>query len=92
MTGHGSKFDRMKDEAIAALLSHKSIEEAACAIGVTANTLSRWMKEKEFLEGLEGAKKLMYSEAIERLREGSGAAANTILKVMIDPNAPPSAG
>jgi transposase-like protein len=91
MKGHGAKFDRMKDEAIAALLSHKSIEDAARAIGVNPNTLSRWMKETEFLEGLEGARTLMYSEAIERLREGSGAAANTILKVMIDPSSPAAA-
>ena len=81
----------MKDEAIAALLSHRSIEEAARALGVDASTLSRWMKDKEFLESLEGAKKLMYTDAIERLREHAGAAATTILKIMVDPNSGPSA-
>ncbi len=91
MTGHGSKFDRKKDEAIAALLSHKSVEDAARAVGVSPNTLSRWMREAEFLEGMEGARRLMYSEAIERLRDAAGAAANTVLKVMIDPNTPPAA-
>jgi hypothetical protein len=33
MKGHGAKFGRKKEEAIAALLSSKSIEDAARAIG-----------------------------------------------------------
>lgn len=90
MTGHGAKFDRKKDEAIAALLSHKSLEDAARAIGVNPNTLTRWKKETEFLEGLEEARRLMYSEAIERLRSAAGAAASTVLKVMINPSTPPA--
>ena len=36
MTGHGSKFGRKKEEAIAALLTQRNIEEAA---RVTATTL-----------------------------------------------------
>ena len=32
MTGHGAKFGRKQEEAIAALLSHRGIEEAARAI------------------------------------------------------------
>ena len=28
MTGHGAKFERKKEEAIAALLTHRNIEEA----------------------------------------------------------------
>jgi hypothetical protein len=39
MKGHGSKFGRKKEEAIAALLTNRNIEEAACAIGVEPNTL-----------------------------------------------------
>ena len=34
MTGHGSKFGRKKEEAIAALLTQRNIEEAARSIGV----------------------------------------------------------
>ena len=36
------------EQAIAALLSHRSVEEAARAVGISANTLLRWMKEPEF--------------------------------------------
>jgi hypothetical protein len=48
MKGHGSKFERKKEEAIAALLSHQSIENAAKAANIAQNTLLRWMKEPEF--------------------------------------------
>ena len=38
-----------KQEAtIVALLSHRSIEEAARAVPISAKTLLRWMKEPEF--------------------------------------------
>jgi hypothetical protein len=48
MTGHGAKFDRKKEEAIAALLTHRNIEEAANAVRISGKTLLRWMKEPEF--------------------------------------------
>ncbi len=86
--GHGSKFDRKKQEAIAALLANKSMEDAARAIGVSPNTLSRWMKEEDFLAGLEEARQMVHSQAMDRLRDASGVAASTVLKIMIDPTAP----
>jgi len=45
MKGHGAKFGRKKEEAIAALLTQRNTEEAARAIGVVPSTLLRWMKE-----------------------------------------------
>ena len=50
MKGHGAKFGRKKEEAIAALLSSKSVEDAARAIGINANTLLRWLEVPEFRE------------------------------------------
>jgi hypothetical protein len=43
MVGHGSKFGRKKEAAIAALLTQRNIEEAAKAAGIGANTLLRWI-------------------------------------------------
>jgi hypothetical protein len=48
MAGHGSKLDRKQEEAIAALLTHRNIEEAAGAAGIGARTLLRWLKIPEF--------------------------------------------
>ena len=43
MKGHGAKFGRKKEDAIVALLTHRSIEEAAAAVGVSVKSLLRWM-------------------------------------------------
>jgi len=48
MLGHGAKFDHKKEQAIAALLSHRNVEAAARAVGISSNTLLRWTKEPEF--------------------------------------------
>jgi transposase-like protein len=40
----GGKFDRKQEDAIAALLTQRNIEEAAKAAGIGANTLLRWLK------------------------------------------------
>jgi len=45
---HGAKFERKQEEAIAALLTQRNIEEAAKAAGIAANTLLNWMKVPEF--------------------------------------------
>jgi hypothetical protein len=43
VVGHGSKFGRKKEEAIAALLTQKNIEEAARAANIGTKTLLRWL-------------------------------------------------
>jgi len=41
MVGHGSKFGRRKEAAVAALLSCRTLEEAARTAGIGATTLLR---------------------------------------------------
>ena len=48
MVTPGSKFTRKKEEAIAALLTQRNVEEAARAAGVGTQTLLRWLKVPEF--------------------------------------------
>jgi transposase-like protein len=90
MKGHGTKFSRKKDEAIAALLTQRNIEEAARSIGIAPNTLLRWMKEPEFDAAYREAKRAAFGQSIARLQQGTSAAATTLLKIMIDPAAPAS--
>jgi hypothetical protein len=42
MAGHGEKFGRKMEAAVAALLTQRNIEEAAKAAGISARTLMRW--------------------------------------------------
>ena len=90
MKGHGTKFGRKKEEAVAALLTHRNIEEAARAVGVAPNTLLRWMKQPEFKKAYREARREAYGQAIARLQQASGAAVTTLVKVMVDPATPPS--
>jgi hypothetical protein len=73
--GHGTKYGRKKEAAIAALLTHKNHEEAAHAIGIDLKTLKSWMRLPEF---------------IEEYRRARGAAVLVLLKLMADPATPSS--
>src|SRR5580658_4568616 len=90
MTGHGSKFGRKKEEAIAALLTQRNIEEASRSIGVAPNTLLKWLKQPEFETAYRNARKAAYRQAVARLQQGTSAAATTPLKTLLDPGTPAS--
>ena len=88
MIGHGSKFGRKKDEAIAALLTHKNLDEAAQAVKIGTNTLLRWMKEPEFEAAYRAARRQAVHQSIARLQQATSAAAITVLRLMADVNVP----
>ena len=88
MTGHGAKFGRQKEQAILALLSERNIEGAARATGIGTTTLKRWMQNPEFQAAYLKARQDAYGQGIARLQQNSSAAAATLLKIMIDENAP----
>jgi hypothetical protein len=90
MAGHGSKLGRKQEEAIAALLTRRNIEEAAGAAGIGARTLLRWLKIPEFQAAYRQARRDALGQAVARLQQGTSAAATTLLKTLIDPGTPPS--
>jgi len=90
MAGSNEKLGRKKEEAIIALLSHRSIEEAAKACNTPARTLYRWLTETDFDAAYRAARRKAFGQSIARLQQGAAAAATTLLKVMIEPGTPPS--
>ena len=72
MEGHGTKFGRKKEAAIAALLSQRSIDEAARAIEVAPNTLLRWMKEPDFRVAYPGSPPLSLLPIHRQVAAGHG--------------------
>ena len=90
MKAPGGKFGRKKEEAIAALLTQRNIEEAAKAVGIGANTLLRWLKVPEFDAAYRGARRAAFRQSVARLQQASGAAVSTLLKIMVDTSAPHS--
>ena len=91
MVGHGTKFSRKKDQAIAALLTQPSVAEAARVAGIGPQTLGRWMKVPEFDAAYRAAKRAVFGQAIARLQQASGTAVTTLLKVMFDGDLPAAA-
>jgi transposase-like protein len=81
---------RIRQEAIAALLTHRNVEEAARAAGIGTQTLYRWMKEPESDYPDRQAKRVAFGQALARLQQSSSAAATMMLKIMIDTGAPAS--
>ena len=89
MKGHGTKFGRKHEDAIAALLTCRTVEEAARAAGISTNTLLRWLRLPEFDKAYREARRSAFAQASARLQHGSSAAVSTLLKVMVDPSTPP---
>src|SRR5258707_14992157 len=90
MLGHGTKFGRKKEAAIIALLTHRNLDEAAKSIGIAPNTLLNWQKVPEFQTAYREARRTAYAQSIARLQQASSAAVSVLVKIMIDPSAPPS--
>ncbi len=88
MTGHGAKFGRKMEQAIAALVARGSIEDAARLTGVGEKTLRRWMREPEFSKQYLRARREGFHQATARLQHATGYAASVALKLMTDANAP----
>ncbi len=90
MVGHGAKFGRKKEEAIAALLTQRNVEEAARAAGIGTRTLIRWLKIPEFDAAYLEARRAAVAQSNARLQQASSAAVSTLLKIMVDVSAPAS--
>ena len=90
MTGHGAKFGRKKEEAIAALLTQRNVDEAARSINVASRTLLRWLQVPEFQDAYRQARRAAFGQTIARMQQASGAAVSTLLKIMVDQQAPAS--
>ena len=84
------KLGGKKEAAILALLSSRSVEDAARTANVPLRSLYRWLKEPEFESAYREAKRVAFGQAIARLQQGTPAAASVMLKLMVDPAVPAS--
>ena len=90
MRGHGAKFSRKMEEAVAALLTQRNQEEAARSVGIGTATLLRWQKQPEFQKAYRAARRAAHGQSIARLQQATSAAVSTLLKVMVDASTPAS--
>ena len=86
----GTKLTRKQEVAILALLTSRTVEEAARVARVGTRTLYSWKKEREFDAAYREAKRAAFSQSTARLCQMATAAVTTLGKVMIDPATPPA--
>lgn len=84
------KLGAKKEAAILALLTSRSVEEAARAAHVPLRSLYRWLREPDFNAAYRRAKRNSFGQAMARLQQGSGAATAVMLKLMVDQGVPAS--
>jgi hypothetical protein len=90
MADFREKLGRKQQDAILALLTNRSIEDAARACNTPVRTLYRWMKDPDFDAAFREAKRAAFAQAISRLHQMSSAAVTTLGKVMVEPGTPPA--
>ena len=78
------------DRIARALFEHGSIQKAAAELGMSEATVSRWKQKPGFQEVYSEIQREAWSRTIGRLLQASPAAASTIVKTMVDPNATPA--
>ena len=85
-----TKKSRLREQLLLALLNQPSLEKAAAAVGVSAVTAWRISKTPEFQREHREARRQAMEQSQRRLQQGCGAAAVTLIKVMMDANSPPA--
>jgi molybdenum-dependent DNA-binding transcriptional regulator ModE len=89
MKGHKCGIgSRKADRIILALLEHGSIQKAAAALGMSDVTLWRRLRKPEFQEAYRLARREAFSQSMGRLQHAAGAAASTLLRIVVDKEAP----
>jgi len=90
MSHFDEKLGRKKEAAILALLSARTVEDAARMAGVTPRTLYRWLKEPAFNAAYRDARRAVFSQSVTRMHQMTSAAVTILGKVMVDPSTPPA--
>ncbi len=76
--GHGEKLTRKAEQAIAALLEHPTMAEAAKACGVSERSLWRWLQRDDFQKRYKDAQRAVVDSAITKLQAATVRAVETL--------------
>ncbi len=76
--GHGEKLTRKAEQAIAALLEHPTMAEAARSCGVSERSLWRWLQRDDFQKRYREAQRAVVDSAITKLQAATLRAVETL--------------
>jgi DNA-binding MurR/RpiR family transcriptional regulator len=91
LTHAAEKLEAKHETALAALLAHPSVADAAKAAKVSQATLWRYMRDEKFSARYAEARADVTKHLIMRLQSNSTSAATVLMEVAEDTNAPASA-
>jgi hypothetical protein len=84
-TGHGEKYSRKKEQAMANLLTSSSVREAAKQTGVGEKTLRRWCKRPDFEKEYKEAKMNIFEATVRDLAQAGPVVVKALEKMMTQP-------
>ena len=88
MAGEGQgKLTRKAEQAIAALLEHPTIADAAKAYGVSERSMWRWLQREDFQKRYREAQRSVVEGAIGELQAATAEAVKTLRKNLTCGNA-----
>jgi hypothetical protein len=90
MSRNVSELKPKQEEAIIALLTNRSVEDAARAVKIAPRTLYRWLNEPEFDKAYRKARRSAFGQGTARLQQASSAAVSAVLKILVDLSGPAS--
>ena len=80
-----------QEQAIAALLTHPTIRDAARAVQIGERTLYRWLAEDAgFKQAYAAARRALLNQSIGRLQQTADHAVAMLQEIANDPTAPPT--
>jgi len=85
--GHGAKLPRRAEQAVAALLAHRSIAEAARNLDIKPQTLRLWLEDPTFAK-YAAAACAVFGPAMRLAQQREGDAVLLIKNLSIDPAVP----
>jgi phosphomannomutase len=84
--GRRSKKKWQREQLILAMLQQPTWQKAAASIGISEVTAWRIRQTPEFRREYLQARREAVSQSLARLQQGAGAAASTLLKIIVDPS------
>lgn len=78
------------EEIIAALISNRTIKEAAAAVGIADRTIYDRMNDRDFRSAYKWAKTDIIRQAVFSINEKLAAAVESVAEIMNDTNANPA--
>jgi hypothetical protein len=83
VSGHGTKTDAVREQAILALLSERSIQAAATRCGVGERTLRTWLgDDPAFQAAYRAARHAAFETGLSRIQAMTGAAVDALADLL----------